>query len=79
MNELNHIVNYCRWIPSIYSNLSESFRLKKKEEMMSYYQKIADNLKTTALNKSETKCDLLNVEMYKQPPKNLNEFIVSLI
>ena len=75
---MNDIVCYCRWIPSIYSNLSESFRMKKKDDQVLHYQKIADSLKQEALNKSNYKHDVLNVEMHKSPSKNISEFIKNL-
>lgn len=79
INQMNEIVCYCRWIPSIYSNLGESFRVKKEEDQASHYQKIAENLKQAALNKSEYKRDVLNAEIYNSPPKNLNEFLKNII
>ena len=76
---MNEIVGYCRWVPSIYSNLSECFRNKKQDEMASYYQKIAENLKIMAASKHHSRHDILNIEMFRLPPKDLNEFIKSIV
>lgn len=72
-------MGYCRWIPSIFSNLSECYRIKKSDELSSYYLKIAENLKIAAVNKTGHKHDILNIEMYRLPPSDLTEYIEKFI
>jgi len=79
LEELNNIVSYCKWIPSIYISLSECYRVKKNNELASYYQKQADNLMILAIQRNSQRADLLTVEINRKPPSNLNEFLKEFI
>lgn len=68
-------------MPSVFLNLSECYRLKKSDDLASYYQKQAENLKLIASHKSHQQHkhhDIINVEMHRLPPADLKKFLKDL-
>lgn len=78
VEELNNIVSYCKWIPSIYLSLSECYRTRKVNDLADYYHKQAENLMKLANYRNNLRADLLTSEMNRRPPSNLNEYLRTL-
>ncbi|CAF0994687.1 unnamed protein product [Brachionus calyciflorus] len=89
-NELNfdkiqNLIVYCKWIPSVFMNLSECYKLKMSEELSKYYQKQADNMRLSGSNfksnnrNHQARYDLLSVELNRLPPSDLNKFLKEFI
>ena len=73
------MIGYCKWVTSIYFNLSECYKQKNSEDLASYYKKQVDNLKLIASNHLNEREDILNVELHRNRPKNLNNFLNEII
>lgn len=76
--DLESVISYCKWIPTIYSSLSECYRANGVTELADYYKQQADNLRLRASTKA-LKYDIINIEMHRSPPYNLNEYLVELL
>lgn len=77
MDKIKHLIPYCRWIPAVYLNLSECYKMKSSEELSKYYQKHADNIRKS--NTEINRDDFISVELNRLPPSDLNKYIRDII
>lgn len=73
------MLGYCKWIPSVYSNLSDCYTLKKVDDMATHFRKQADNLKIIASNNLVNRFDVLGVEIEQTGPPDLTRFLTQFI
>ncbi|RNA35651.1 Amyloid -binding 2, partial [Brachionus plicatilis] len=80
LDKIQHLIPYCRWIPAIYLNLSECYKLKSSEELAKYYQKQADNIRLSNNNKNQNaRYDIMSVELNRLPPSDLSKYIKEIM
>jgi hypothetical protein len=78
---LTNIVEYCRWIPIIFRNLSDLYRLKGVYDLAKKNDEIIDVLDSLVKERTaERQRESQNQnEKLKKPPSNLNDFFSSFI